>query len=81
LELVIATEDKVREVKRHLSARLLSQPGVSGVGVEKDEDGEYVVAVHLAEEKPDDLPDEVEGVRVKYIRSGPFRKLQSDDAK
>ena len=74
----IATEKEIREVKRRHSARLLSQPGVSGVGIEKDEKGEYVLAVHLDAEKPEtakELPAEIEGVPVKYVRSGPFEKF------
>ena len=74
----IATEHQIREVKRRHSARLLSQPGVSGVGIEKDEQGEYVLAVHLDAGKPEsskELPAEIEGVPVKYVRSGPFEKF------
>jgi hypothetical protein len=55
---------------------------VSGVGIEKDEAGEYVLAVHLDSddsEAPKSLPDEIEGHRVKYIRSGPFHKLPAND--
>ena len=65
-------------MKQRHSARLLSQPGVSGVGIEKDEGGEYVLAVHLDSDKPDadkELPPEIEGVPVKYVRSGPFKKF------
>ena len=56
---------------------LLQKPGVCGVGVEKDEDGEYVIALHLAKDHPklqqEDLPEELEGVRVKRLFSGPFQ--------
>ena len=51
---------------------------MSGVGIEKDDKGEYVLAVHLDDENPEmgeELPVEIDGVPVKYIRSGPFRKL------
>ena len=78
MEDTIATEQEIREVKRRHSARLLGQPGVSGVGIEKDGTGEYVLAVHLDSDNPEvgkDLPAEIEGVPVKYVRSGPFRKL------
>ena len=74
----IATEKEIREVKRRHSALLLSQPGVSGVGIEKDDTGEYVLAVHLDADKPEaekELPAEIEGVPVKYVRSGPFEKF------
>ena len=51
---------------------------MSGVGIEKDESGEYVLAVHIDDSDPKavkELPKEIEGVPVKYIPSGPFRKL------
>jgi hypothetical protein len=50
---------------------------VSGVGIEKDA-GEYVLTVHLDSDSAEvdkDLPDEIDGVPVKYLRSGPFRKF------
>lgn len=78
----IATEQEIRELKHRHSAHLLSQPGVSGVGVEKDDAGEYVLAVHLDSNDPEalkPLPDEIEGHRIKYVNSGPFRKLESND--
>ncbi|HEY3027707.1 MAG TPA: hypothetical protein VGJ55_16285 [Pyrinomonadaceae bacterium] len=55
---------------------------MSGVGIEKDDAGEYVLAVHLNADDPEagkDLPDEIEGHSVKYIKSGPFRKLPAND--
>lgn len=78
MEETIATKQEIRELKHRHSARLLSQPGVSGVGVEKNDEGGYVLAVHLNSDDPEALkllPDEIEGYRVKYIKSGPFRKL------
>ena len=72
----MATEAQLREVKRRHSPRLLQMPGVSGVGIEKDDTGEYVLAVHVntndthAEEN---LPETLEGHRVKVVRSGPFK--------
>jgi hypothetical protein len=79
----MATEQEVREVKRRHSAKLLSQPGVSGVGIERDESGDYVLAVHLdadAEDAQQELPEEIEGHRVRYVGSGPFRKQQSESS-
>ncbi len=81
MEETIATKQEIRELKHRHSARLLSQPGVSGVGVEKDDEGEYVLAVHLDNDDSEAvklLPDEIEGCRVKYIKSGPFRKLPAN---
>ena len=72
----MATEEKIRDVKRRHSLHLLKQPGVCGVGVERDEAGDYVLAVHLDDPGARaNLPDEIEGHPVKYVQSGPFRKL------
>jgi hypothetical protein len=74
------SEDEVRAIKRRHSAELLSQPGVCGVGVEKDGTGQYVLAIHLASKDAalsSRLPTQIEGCPVKLIHSGPFRKLQS----
>lgn len=82
MEEAIATKQEIRELKHRHSARLLSQSGVSGVGIEKDDAGEYVLAVHLDSDDPEALkllPDEIEGYSVKYIKSGPFRKLTASD--
>jgi hypothetical protein len=76
----MATEEEIREVKRRHSPRLLNQPGVSGVGIERDEQGNYVLAVHLDDPAArEQLPDEIDGHPVKYVHSGPFRKLPADD--
>jgi len=74
----MATEDEIRNVKRRHAPGLLSQPGVCGVGIEKDETGSYVLTVHLDSNASDvrkRLPDELEGHPVKYVVSGPFQKL------
>ena len=74
----MATEEEIRQLKRRHSPHLLSHPGVSGVGIEKDDTGGYALAVHLdtdAREALKGLPEEIEGHRVKYIHNGPFRKL------
>jgi hypothetical protein len=74
----MATEKQIREVKRRYAKQLLSQPGVSGVGIEKADSGDYVLAVHLNTDDPQvrkKLPDEIEGYRIRYVYSGPFRKL------
>jgi hypothetical protein len=77
----MATEDEIRGLKQRHGRELLGQPGVSGVGIERDDAGEYVLAVHLgadAAETASKLPQEIEGHRVKYIVSGPFRKFRGD---
>lgn len=74
----MATEEEVRAVKRRHSPQLLRQPGVCGVGVEKDEAGNYVITVHLDTDDPQvraRLPQQIEGFNVKFLFSGPFRKF------
>lgn len=74
----MASEEELREIKRRHSARLLQLPGVSGVGIEKDSSGEYVLAVHLDANDPaagKDVPESIEGQPIKRVRSGPFAKF------
>jgi len=74
-------EEKAEEVKDRYSLQLLSQPGISGVGVEQDEAGRYVLMVHLDTNDPavkQRLPTEIEGYPVKWVHSGPFRKFSED---
>jgi hypothetical protein len=73
----MATLEELKLVKRRHSADLLRRPGVCGVDIEVDPRGKAVLTVHL---ETDDasvrecLPDEIEGHRVKYVRTGPFEK-------
>jgi hypothetical protein len=74
----MATEDRAREVKSRHSAQLLQQPGVSGVGVEKDDEGNFFITLYLDTKDPEveaRLPRELEGLPVKIIHGGPFRKF------
>ena len=74
----MASEDQVRSVKQRHSAQLLQRPGVQGVGVEKDEQGQYVLAVHLnadAQADASQIPSEIDGVPVRLHTGGPFRKF------
>ena len=72
----MATEQEIKELKRRHSARLLSEPGVSGVGIEKDQAGEYFLTVHV--DGPDaaqKLPRQLDGKPIKVVQSGPFKKF------
>jgi hypothetical protein len=69
------SEEEVTQIKRRHSARLLQEPGVCGVGVEKDGAGQFYLAVHLDGANPEAggaIPDSIEGAPVKRIQSGPF---------
>jgi hypothetical protein len=68
---------KASAIKRQHSAKLLARPGVCGVGVEKDEQGRFVIAVHIDAAQEDvagEIPTTLEGCPVKVVRSGPFKK-------
>jgi hypothetical protein len=74
----MASEEEARAVKQRHSPAILHQPGVCGVGVEKDEAGNYFIAIHLDTDDPAvraRLPQQVEGIPVKSVLSGPFRKF------
>ena len=73
----MASEQDVLALKRKYSAQWLRQPGVCGVGVEKDQNGHFVLSVHLdpTHAGPENaIPDSVEGCPVRRIASGPFVK-------
>jgi len=74
----MASEKEVSEIKDRIAFQLLDQPEISGVGVEKDDAGEYVLAIHLNKDDPEirnRLLAQIKGAPVKFINSGPFRKL------
>jgi hypothetical protein len=73
----MVTEQTAKEIKRKHSAWVLRQPGVCGVGVEKDSNGQFVLAVHLDANHSDagvTIPESIEGCPVRRIASGPFTK-------
>lgn len=69
----MSTERQIKALKKRHAKDLLAHPSVSGVGVERDEDGQYVLAVHISEDA-DDLPAELDGHRLTYIRGDRFEK-------
>ncbi len=74
------SESEAREVKRRHSAELMRIPGVCGVGVEKNQRGEFILRLHLDTDDPKvaaQLPREIEGYAVESVHSGPFRKQAS----
>lgn len=74
----MATEDEIRDLKTRHAADLLARPGVSGVGVERDGQGGYVLTVHLASGDPAvraSLPEQIEGHLIRYSQSGPYRRF------
>jgi len=80
----MATEQKIKELKRRYSLQLLNQKAVSGVGVEKTDDGNYVLAIHLNDSSPEalELPSELEKYPVKIIQQPEgFRKFSAETEK
>jgi hypothetical protein len=73
----MASEKEVTAIKDRVAFRLLDLSEVSGVGVEKDETGDYTLAVHLNTDSSEirkRVLDEVKGSPVKFVISGPFKK-------
>ena len=74
----MASEQEARDVKNRHSMQLLRLPGVSGVGVQKAGDSDFYIAVHVESSDAkviEQLPKQLEGLRVETIVSGPFKKL------
>lgn len=74
----MATQSEIDKVKERHSERLMNMPGVVGVGVERDESGQFVLALHVETDDPHvlgGLPRQVEGYPVKIIGSGPYEKF------
>jgi len=77
----MASEQEARDVKNRHSMELLRLPGVCGVGVQKAGDNDFYIAVHVESSDPkviEQLPKQLEGLRVETIVSGPFKKLSGN---
>ena len=76
----MATEEQAREVKRRHSRTLMTRPGVTGVGVQRDESNpsDYFVAVHLDRDDPGlaaSLPEKLDDCAVRVVTTdGAYRK-------
>ena len=72
--------EDLRELKRRHSFDLLHKPGVSGVGIETDDEGRPALTIHLSTDDPEvkaQLPTDLDGYPVRYIQSGPYKKLDA----
>jgi hypothetical protein len=72
------TEAEAHDIKRRHSVELMRHPGVCGVGVEKDQRGNFVLNLTVTSDSPGaetGLPKEIDGLPVSITRSGPFRPL------
>lgn len=73
----MSSERELSEVKDRHSMRLLSLPGVIGVGLERDENGNSVLTIHVDADDPEvysKLPKQIEGHPIKIVRSEAYRK-------
>jgi hypothetical protein len=70
----MTTVDAAREAKNRHSARLLAEPGIEGVGVER-RDADWVVVIHADPAARDTIrpPRELDGVPVVVVWDGPFQ--------
>jgi hypothetical protein len=74
----MASREEAAQIKERHSTRLLSLPGVVGVGVTEDDAGQYALTVHVETDDPEvrgRLPDEIEGCPVKVVQSGRYQKF------
>ena len=72
----MATEAELKEIKQRHSFELLRQPGVAGVGIEKNDAGDFALVVYVTDDEAlARLPKDLDGAPVKYVRTDPFRKL------
>lgn len=78
----MATERQALDAKRKHSRSLMSRPGVTGVGVQRDDENplEYFLAVHLSSDDPGaarSLPDSLDDCAVRVVTTdGHYRKQQ-----
>ena len=71
----MATHAEIRRIKNRYGRKLMGAAGVSGVGIEKDEEGDYCLVVHLADDSAREaLPEKLDGHAIRYVKSGPFVK-------
>ncbi len=71
----MATHDRIRAIKNKYGQQLLAKRGVCGVGIEKNDAGDYVLVVHLEDPSAQkELPAQLDGEDVRYVVSGPFFK-------
>lgn len=74
---LVATFEEAKQVKRKHSLRLLKTPGVCGVDVQSDAQGQGFICIHLDAEgaaAEAELAQDLDGVPVKLLYTGPFEK-------
>ena len=67
--------ERARQVKERNEARLLAKKGVNGVGVGQNEDGSPNLIVFTKDANAADVPETVDGYKVKKIHIGEIKAL------
>jgi hypothetical protein len=78
------SEREVSAMKEKLAPQLLSEPGVTGLFVERDDQGEWVLVIGYDGQYPDvpaRLRERTQGYSVKFDLRGPFYKLSTKSAR
>jgi regulator of RNase E activity RraA len=74
----MAKKTEVSKLKQRLSRRLLTVPGVQGVGVERgDGDDDYVLVVHVEEDDEatrNAVKQTADADAIRIVKSGRFKK-------
>jgi hypothetical protein len=69
----VLTEKQAKDLKRRHAVHLLRLPGVSGVGVQKNDAGGFIVTVYLTDKTACiGLPSDLDGYPYKVEITGPF---------
>jgi hypothetical protein len=75
----VASKETIQRLKRRHRGRLLRLSGVSGIGVERNNDkDDYVLVVHVTDDDEATraaILEEVDDEPVKIVKSGRFRKF------
>jgi hypothetical protein len=75
----MASFDELQAVKRRHASELLRMPGVCGIDVAVNAQGEAAITIHLETEDPrvrQQLPDQLEGHPLWYVPTGPLSKQE-----
>jgi hypothetical protein len=74
----MSSEKEMLAAQSRHAPELLRQHGVSGLGVERDNEGEYYLAVYLSIEDPElqkKIASRISDCPVKFIHTGLFKKF------
>ena len=68
--------EKAFQVKERNKLQIMLKKGVQGVGITKDElSDDAIVAVMISDEYRGDLPEKIDGVNIKVVRTGTSKRV------